>query len=261
MHRVLIPVDFSETALNAARFTANMLAGKKDALAVLYHNYEHDDDYDVVKAFMETLKKDLKLRGDTSVEYEIEKGGSLIDNLERVATKREATLISMGITGKSAIQQVLVGSNTLKMVDKKVCPVMIIPTNAVYSPITNVAFASDFKDVGTSTPVRLINTVLEMFRPQLHIVNVRSENDPEPGEIAEKAKEVFKEMFNEYSPDFYFIKMNDFQTAIDKFIIDKKIDILLTIPRHQSNDSSLLRGSHTKKLAYHSVIPILAAHQ
>ena len=35
MHRVIIPVDFSETSMNAARFTAQMLAGKKDALAVL----------------------------------------------------------------------------------------------------------------------------------------------------------------------------------------------------------------------------------
>lgn len=31
MHRVIIPVDFSETSLNAARYAAKMLAGKENA--------------------------------------------------------------------------------------------------------------------------------------------------------------------------------------------------------------------------------------
>jgi nucleotide-binding universal stress UspA family protein len=261
MHRVIIPVDFSETALSAARFTAHMLAGKKDALAILYHNYEQEDDYDIVKSFMETLKHDLLQKGDAAVEYEIEKGGNLIDNLDRIARARKATLIAMGITGKSELQQVLIGSNTLKMVDRRVCPVMIIPTSAVYSPIKNVAFASDFKDVGNSTPVRLINSVLEMFDPQLHIVNVVPVQETSLTPEKEEAKKTFVEMFRNYSPDFYFISMNDFQLAIDNFIKDQQIDMLLTIPRHQSNDNNLLKASHTRKLAYHSRIPILAAHQ
>ena len=46
MHRVIIPVDFSETSLTAARFAAKMLAGREDILAVIYHNYESHDDYD-----------------------------------------------------------------------------------------------------------------------------------------------------------------------------------------------------------------------
>ena len=47
MHRVIIPVDFSETSLNAARYTARMLAGKEDATAILYTNYESPDDADL----------------------------------------------------------------------------------------------------------------------------------------------------------------------------------------------------------------------
>ena len=59
MHRVIIPVDFSETSLNAARFTARMLAGKKNAVAVLYNNYESSGDYDVVVGYQESLKKEF----------------------------------------------------------------------------------------------------------------------------------------------------------------------------------------------------------
>ena len=40
MHKVIIPIDFSETSLNAARFTAQMLAGKDNTTAIIYNNYE-----------------------------------------------------------------------------------------------------------------------------------------------------------------------------------------------------------------------------
>ncbi len=260
MHRVIIPVDFSETALNAARFTAHMLADKKDALAILYHNYEQDDDYDVVKSFMETLRHDLKIKGDCHVEYEIEKGGNLIDNLERVANARQATVIAMGITGKSALQQVLIGSNTLRMVDRKVSPVMIIPTSATYTRIKNVAFMSDFKDISTSTPSKMINAVLEMFEPTLHILNVIPTQESADSSLQEQGKEEFMKMFSNYSPAFYFLANDDFQDATDKFVLEHQIDLLLTIPRHESSNINVLKSSHTRKLAYHSHIPILAAH-
>ena len=112
MHRVIIPVDFSETSLNAARFTAQMLAGKKDALAVLYNNYETPDDRDVATSYQESLKKEFIRKGVLAVEYENEMGGDLIDNISRLAHTIRATLIVMGITGKSMVRQAMFGSNT-----------------------------------------------------------------------------------------------------------------------------------------------------
>jgi hypothetical protein len=55
--------------------------------------------------------------------------------------------------------------------------------------------------------------------------------------------------------------MNDFYEALDNFTKDYKIDLLVTIPKHDANAGSLFKNTHTKKLAYHSHIPILAAHE
>lgn len=261
MHRVIIPVDFSETSFNAARFTAQMLAAKKDALAILYHNYSDEEDADICKSYLETLKNELLEKGDTAVECEMEMGGDLIENLDRLAHTRRATLITMGITGRSSLQQKFVGSNTLKTVDRSLYPVMIIPPAAVYKPIKNVAFASDFLDVETSTPSTLINAVLEMFQPRLHIVNVNPEHYVSITDEVKTEKEKLEAMFRDYDKEFYFIGMNDFHEAIDNFIRDYEIDMLITIPRHHSGSASLWKSSHTRKLAYQSHIPILAAHE
>jgi nucleotide-binding universal stress UspA family protein len=261
MHRVIIPVDFSETSLNAARFSAQMLAGKKDALAILYNNYESEGDYDVVVGYQESLKKEFLAKGVEQVIYENEMGGDLIENIARLAHTSRATLIVMGITGKSEIRQAMFGSNTLKLVDKNLLPVLIIPPDASYKGINNIAFSSDFKDVENTTPSDLINSVLEIFNPKLHIVNVNAEHYVSITEEIEQGKIAFKKMFQLFETEFYFLTMNDFYEAVDVFVNDYNIDILITIPKHQSNAISIFKSSHTKRLAYHSRIPVLAAHE
>jgi nucleotide-binding universal stress UspA family protein len=261
MHRVIIPVDFSETSLNASRYAAQMLSGKEDALAILYNNYESEDDYDICHNYLESLKKEFQTAGVKSVECEMEMGGDLIDNIARMAHTIRATLILMGITGKSAIKQAMFGSNTLKLIDKNLYPVMIIPPDAKYQGLKNVAFASDFKNVENTTPSELITSVLEMFSPKLHIVHVNSEVYVSIPQELKEGKEKLKEMFSRFDTEFYFITLTDFYEAIDNFITDYKIDVLVTVPKHQTNSTSLLKSSHTKKLAYHSHIPLLAAHE
>jgi len=261
MHRVIIPVDFSETSMKAARYAAQMLAGNKDATAMLYNNYETEDDLVICRKYLESLKKEFLDIGVNAVELEHEMGGDLVDNITRLVQTFRATLVVVGITGKSAVRQALFGSNTLKLVDKNLYPVLIIPPDAVYKGINHVAFASDFINIEATTPSVLINAVLEMFHPMLHIVNVNSEHYVSLTEEFQSGKETFRSMFTDYKMEFYFITMNDFFDALDNFINDYHIDMLITIPKHQSNAMSLFQATHTRRLTYHSHIPMLAAHE
>ena len=214
MHRVIIPVDFSDTALNAARFVGSMLAGKKDTLPILYHTYKDPQDYEMCTNYLESLKMELLHKGDLQVEYVIERDGDLVENVSRLAQTRTATLIAMGITGRTALGQKLIGSNTLRMVEKSLIPVLIIPSDATYAGINNVAFASDFKDVERTTPAAFIKSVLEMFEPKLHIVNVDPEHYVAITESCKQERQKLEKMFTGYNPEFYFIGMNDFFSAI-----------------------------------------------
>jgi nucleotide-binding universal stress UspA family protein len=261
MHRVIIPVDFSETSLNAARYTAKMLADKDDTLAILYNNYESEDDLDICINYQESLKKEFLKAGVKNVECEREMGGDLIENISRMAHTIRASLIVMGITGKSAVRAAMFGSNTLRLIDKNLYPVMIIPPDAKYTGINNVAFASDFKNVEETTPSVLISSVLEMFNPKLHVVHVNKNIYVSlPVELQEEKKKM-EDMFSKFKIEFYFLTMNDFFEALDNYVKDYNIDVVITVPKHQSNASSIFKSTHTKRLAYHSHIPILAAHE
>jgi len=260
MKTVVVPIDFSTPSLNAAAYAVKMLAGSSDTNLILYHMYEkkHEENVanDQLLNFQNSLSKDSPLKIETIAVC----GDDLISEIERVVHHRHSNLVIMGIKGKTSIEQVF-GSNTLKLVDKNVVPVLIVPPDANFEGMKNVALASDFKDVRLTTPSVPIISVLELFHPALHIVNVDNEHYVSLTAEYQREKAIMEEMFSEYDPEFYFIGMNDFFDAIEKFIEDKSIDILITIPRQHSRLSRLLRERHTKKLAYHSRIPILAVHE
>ena len=262
MKDVIIPVDFSDTSLNAARYAADMLSGKPDTRVILYNMFENEDESATAGEYLESMRVELLQKGvSNNIECIKEYGHNLIDNLGRLAYQKSAELIVMGITEKEEWRQIFMGSNSLKMAEQNVCPVMIVPQSAKYFGIKNIALTSDFKDVENTTPVLAIKTILEMFKASLHIVNVDNEHYVSLTDeyLAERAR--MQNMFAEFNPEFYFIGMNDFYDAINQFSIDRNIDLLVVIPKNHSFLDRVLGRSHTKKLAFHTKVPLIAAHE
>jgi nucleotide-binding universal stress UspA family protein len=261
MKTVIVPVDFSPTSLNAASYAAQFLASSYDTNLILYHMYEKKNEEQDVNRQLLSLQNELSKNSPLRIESIAVQGDDLIDEIERVTHHRHASLVIMGLTGRTALEKVFIGSNTLKLVDKNVVPVLIIPPATRFDGVKNVALTSDFKNVRMTTPSVPIKSVLELFRPALHIVNVDSAHYVSITAEYQKEKAILQEMFSEYNPEFYFIGMNDFFDAVEHFTKDKNIDILITIPRRHSFLDRIFKGHHTKKLVYHSHVPILAVHE
>jgi nucleotide-binding universal stress UspA family protein len=261
MNTVIVPVDFSLVSYNAADYATAMLKDVSNSTLVLFHMYEKDHEGELAETQLGLLKDSLAKESPVKMETSLVKGDDLIQEIERIVHHHQADFVVMGMTGKSSIELVFMGSNTLKLVDKNICPVLIIPPDAKFEKIKNVVVASDFENVRLTTPSGPIKTILEMFRPMLHVVNVNSEHYVALTEKYQKERAIMLEMFSDYRPEFYFIGMTDFFEAIEQFINDKNIDMLITIPRRHHVLTGILKGHHTKKLAYHTHIPLLAVHE
>ena len=105
-----------------------------------------------------------------------EEDNSFIDALERFARHNNVDLIIMGITGSTKLEQIFMGSNTLKIVERRTCPVMIVPPQATFKGIQDVMVTSDFKDVERTIPTKPLQKVLDIFKANLHVVNVDAEH-------------------------------------------------------------------------------------
>jgi nucleotide-binding universal stress UspA family protein len=277
MKTFIVPTDFSETSKNAARFAAQVAAQLPDASIVLYNVFDkietggsdgstYENNHEARKKIMETalesVKRDmLAIAPNISVTIQAEEDGSFINSLERLARSQKADMIIMGITGATRLEQIFIGSNALTMVNKNICPVMIVPPDAQFTGIKNVAFTSDFKEVAKTTPVKPIQAVLNIFNPTVHVVNVDSEHYVEVTEEYKAEKAVLEEILKDYKREYYFIRLFDFVEAINQFATDNSIDMILTVPKSHSFLGGLFTSSSTKKLAYHSHVPVIAVHE
>lgn len=261
MNTVIVPVDFSETSLNAARYAAQLLAGHYGVTMILYHSYSRSSEAEKVTAELEALKSLLMKDHVVKMEVLAHEEGDFVDGLEKAARHRRADLVIMGITGRSAIAQVFFGSNTLKMAERKVCPVLIVPQQAAYKPLKNVMLTSDFKNTLNTTPSAPIKDFLDVFSPQLHVVNVDKDHYISLTEDYEVEKQELRKMFADYKPEFYFMRLYDVDEAINLFAESRNIDLIIAIQKNHSFIGKLLSSSRTKTLSYHSKLPILVMHE
>jgi len=261
MNTVIVPVDFSETSLNAARYAARLLTGHYGVTMILYHSYSKSSEAEKVTADLEELKESLMKDHIGKMEVLAHEESDFVDGLEKAARHRRADLVIMGITGKSALAQVFFGSNTLKMAERKACPVLIVPQDAVFKPLKNVMLTSDFKNTVETTPSAPIKDFLDIFNPQLHVVNVDKDHYISLTEDYEKEKQELKQMFAEYNPEFYFMRLYDVDEAINLFAESRNIDLIIAIQKNHSFIGKLLSGNRTKTWSYHSKMPILVMHE
>jgi nucleotide-binding universal stress UspA family protein len=261
MNTVIVPVDFSKTSLHAAKYAAQLLTGHYGVTMILYNSYGKASEAAKATESLEKLKADLMKDHIVKMEVLAHEEDDFVDGLEKAARHRSADMIIMGITGKSALAQVFFGSNTLKMAERKICPVLIVPENASFSPVKNVMLTSDFKNTIETTPSVPIKKFLDLSGAQLHVVNVDSDHYISLTDNYEKEKQELKQMFADYRPEFYFMRLFDVDEAINLFAESRNIDLIIAIQKNHSFIDKLLRSSRTKTLSFHSKMPILVMHE
>lgn len=260
MVTVIVPLDFSETSFNAANYAAAMYKGRTDVALVLYHYYDDGDELPTAENYLASLKSQLSDHC-PNIETILESGDNFIDSLAAFAHVKGAYMIIMGLTGKTPLAQRFSGTNTLRMAEKGVCPVLIIPPDATYTAINNVLIASEMKYVEESPVLLAVKRVLQDFKPSLHILNVDSSHYISLTAGFKEERDKMESLLGEFNPEFYFMRLFDFHESVNMFVEDKHIDMIIIGPRHHSFFERLFKMPHTQALLYQSKVPVLAVHE
>ena len=274
MKTFIVPVDFSDTSKNAALYALHLADQIHEAHIIFYNAFDEivagDDGtplYNDIEA-----RKNVALWGLGNVKnsFNVPTGieitcfaeeGTVVKNIHKFAAANNADMIIMGITGSTRLDQILIGSTTLNVITHATIPVMIIPPDALYKGLKNAVYTSDFKNVEKTTPFSSLLKILNLFKPRLHVVNVDSEHYVELTEQYKKERIVIEEKLIGFVPEFSFIRSYDFIEGINRYVDSWNIDALITVPKKHNFLSQLFKTSHTKKLAYHSHVPIIAIHE
>lgn len=260
MKTVIVPVDFSATSLNAATYAVKMFTGVYGINMTLYHMYDKPEQAASCEKEMSKLKEKLFDEGIVKMEVLCEEGHDLVSNLERLAKENPADMIIIGITGKNKVAQTLIGSNTVKLAGRNICPVLIVPPDARFTQIKNIALTSDFSQEPSPAAVLAMKDILSAYFSKLHIVNVNPEHNVTITEPYQLVKDKMDNAFKGVQHEFYFLSLYDFQDTMNMFVSDHHIDMLITLPKEHNWLSNITGGGNTQKMAYHSTVPVLAMH-
>jgi nucleotide-binding universal stress UspA family protein len=277
MKTIIVPTDFSETSYNAARYALGLARQMNTARIVLYHAYElivpipdvpssvpmvnPDELRSASMEGLDKMKRELEpLLPENTILASRAENHLLPANIDQVAKQEEADLIVMGITGGSQLEEILVGSNTIDVVKHTTCPVIIVPGSARFKPIHKIVFACDFRKVVETTPVQPLKKLLNVFKPELHVLNIDHESRHFTSDTPYETL-MLDTLLEGYDPQFHFIDHTNVVQGIMDFAAKQEADLILIIPKKHGLFDHIFKRSRTTQLAFHTHVPLLAIHE
>lgn len=279
MKTILLPTDFSATAENAADYAVQLAQQIGATRLVLFHAYDVPvaidpllpglpvPDLDSFRSAAESRiyalrHQYLSTYGDQLLFDVHLHFGSLLGGLKEACEKLTVDWIVMGITGGGALEESLVGSNTLAVANELDVPLLIVPPHARFQHISKVLMACDFEAAEKTIPVDLLQKLLQSTQSQLHVINVEDREDDRylPAKIFGDSAAVYAALAD-LAPSYHFLEHRDFTTAVNELAEKESVQIIINLARHRSFFDKIFRVSHTKKLAFHSHLPLLVLHR
>lgn len=273
INKILIPTDFSPVSENALNY-ALQVAEKSGASLHILHVKQVPmidatypaDTYQLYAAEMDELEEDnqkkleTSLLGKTAVKYTFfSTMGFVADEVVNHAGEHGIDLIVMGTTGASGIAELLVGSNAASVIGKALVPVLIIPPAHVYRNINHILYSTDFNEPEFPAVSRMM-FFAELYDAKVSVLHVKTEYD----KYFNSENNFFvrnKEQFSKNEINIINIKEGDVSEIIDQYVDELSIDLLVMAKHNRSFFDRLFHRSLSKKMAYHSKVPLLVVNK
>ncbi|HNJ59434.1 MAG TPA: universal stress protein, partial [Chitinophagaceae bacterium] len=184
---------------------------------------------------------------------------TVMNGVKHAVKTLDAKLIIMGITGSSAIEQSLIGSNTIDVAKEANVPVIIIPPNAVFRSIQNTFLACSLQGLNENLPHTNIVDFLQKSKSNFGIVHIEKDLNKKYND-QDFLNTTVDSLFKMFNTKHQVVYNPDFVEGINHFIDNNKVDLLIVIPKKHGFFDRLFNKSHTKMLAFHSHVPLMVIH-
>lgn len=273
MKKILCPTDFSKTATRAMEYAAYLASKSGGKLTLLHVTHlplsetaesalvatevigeMNRDASDKLHSACEFLQQ--KFGGTWECNYEV-KTAFLTDAVRNYVVHEGYDLVVVGSTGGgNTLEEILIGSNTLAIIENLSCPVLTIPTNARLPRINLITYASDLQEADASGLQEVLHFA-ENTGAHVEVVHIDKKDDKDSqGKAAAFGKKI-EEMFAAQQVKFHEIIHSDEEVGLKDYLTKTNSDLLVILKRHRNFFSSLFHSSLTEKLTYHSKIPML----
>jgi nucleotide-binding universal stress UspA family protein len=279
MKTYIVPIDFSETSVHAAEFTA-LLSNQTDVADIfLLHSY-HVSVYesvlptpDMIIPTDEEIEEQLRertrklehirthmhkdVRHGVTIHIRISRSPLVRAIIESVG-KEHGDLVILGSNGSNSANISHIGSNVINISKLSPVPVIVVPPACCYELIKRVVMACDFNKVKDTVPLEPLKRLLQRHDVELQVVNIDKEARHKNADQQQLAEEsALHGMLKEYHPHYYFNAERDIINGILSFAKGHHAQLVIALPHKYSFFQSLLHNSVSQQLTVHSAVPVL----
>ena len=267
MKKILVPVDFSKHSYQALEVGAQ-IAKKTNAKLYITHilsmpHYALTDGDTPASVYLikltrqkmkETLQKPF-LEG-VDVEEEIIYDEAITIVSEK-ANSLGVDLIIMGTHGASGTEEMVIGSNTEKIVRMSEMPVLALKHRMENFDVKDIAYASNFYTENDSA-FEKVKLFADIYNAKIHLVKVVTPNVFERTPYSQKLMDDFAVRFSLTNFQTHIFNDDHIDDGIIEFSRLNNMDLIAMNTHGRTGLARILNGSIAEGITNHSPLPVMS---
>lgn len=277
MKNILIPTDFSENAWNATQYALKLFKNE-ECVFYLLNTYtpaiasSRFMAASVDGGMVENTAQSFSKKGLQNIEKRIGKTFNnpkhsfetissfsyLVDEIKEAILDLTIDLIVTGTKGASGIEEVFMGSNTVRIIKAvKNCPVLAVPQYFEYTSPNEIAFATDFNRFYTKSELQPLLDMANVFNATIRIVHVQYKII-----TLTELQQFNLSMLRKYLANVeHYVhtvsELNSISKTLEVFAEELDVHLLAMLNYQHSYLEKITREPVVKRLAFHTQIPLL----
>jgi nucleotide-binding universal stress UspA family protein len=272
MKNILVPTDFSEQASNA--LDVAMEIGRLNASTITllhvvdlpalpyapinvvgeYVSPVEDNLYiiqllDTSRKRLDEIVSGLDKKGVT-IQTKISPG-NIFSSIEQEIEDRKIDIVIMGSKGASGIDELLIGSNTEKVVRRVKCPVLTVKKKIDPFVIKDIVFATNLEE-DQGLVLKHVKRFQDMFKATIHILRINSPDHFEDTKTLKKQLNDFVQRYqlHDFTTNIYNSK--DKEQGIINFAEEINAGIIAMGTHGRTGIAHLISGSIAEDVVNHA---------
>jgi nucleotide-binding universal stress UspA family protein len=276
MKNVLLLTDFSENSINAMRYALQLFGDDMCNFFVLHvqssTSYISDDlllagnesiyDSIIKKSKHKLTKLTVELKNEVKnenfnyeilVDYDV-----LTDAVKQAKTSKNIDLIVMGTNGVTGGKEIVFGSNTINVIRKLDCPILVIPEGFKYKRPKDVLLPLDLFDSISGNAFTNVVKFTQRFSKKLHLLRIKPNNEDSKEEKKDKGHIGY--FLKEGNYEYHVINNVPMQYAVSCYTQTHNIDLTTLLVQNESLFERFFIGSPTTQISNKIRVPLLIFH-
>ncbi|CAN5751414.1 universal stress protein [soil metagenome] len=277
MKTILVPTDFSSNAGKALNFAAEIASSASAEIILINVNTLVESPF----RGKTTLEKKYNLPMQEAIIKELDElckevsetihvrissqtyGGTVVNSIVAAAEDYKADMIIMGTLGDTGFKEKLIGSVTAAIIGKVNIPVLAVPLLSEWTVPKNMLLAINHFDEQPMQAKAAVE-LAKLFYAKLTVAVFTDQDTALAVDYIGNTRGVLsyghelESIYKDTSIEPARLYGHRFEETIDQYIKENEVDVLVMFTHKRSLVGSIFNRSMTKKMSYHTNIPLLA---